>query len=91
MVPVRSRGCALGVLGVLLTLSCTTREQWMVTGPTVPATVLLAAGDIGLCGSLGAVQTGELLTSLPGTVLAVGDLAYPHGSAQDFAACYDPV
>jgi len=53
--------------------------------------VLLAAGDIGLCGALGAAQTGEMLEGLEGTILAVGDLAYPHGSAEDFAACYDPV
>lgn len=88
--PPRSRFCTLCVLAVLVTLSCE-RDQWGITGPTVPTTVLLAAGDIGMCGSLGAAQTGEMLTDLPGTILAVGDLAYPHGSADDFANCYDPV
>ena len=86
----RSRFGTLSVVTMLAVLSCA-RGDWDVTGPTVPATVVLAAGDIGLCGSLGAAQTGQMLSELPGTILAVGDLAYPHGSAEDFAACYDPV
>ena len=75
---------------MLVTVSCA-REGWNLTGPTGPTTVLLAAGDIGLCGSLGAAQTGQMLSELAGTILAVGDLAYPHGSAADFTSCYDPV
>jgi hypothetical protein len=52
---------------------------------------VLAAGDIGMCGSPGAVETGQLLDRLSGTVLALGDLAYPSGRDIDFADCYDPV
>ena len=49
-----------------------------------------AAGDIGECG-FGTSQTGALLDNLPGgLILAVGDLAYPNGSATDFHNCYDP-
>jgi 3',5'-cyclic AMP phosphodiesterase CpdA len=53
--------------------------------------VLLAAGDVGVCGSLPAIETGLMLDSLDGTILAVGDLAYRHGTAEEFATCYDPV
>jgi hypothetical protein len=57
--------------------------------PSLPATVL-AAGDIGWCGLPGAEQTARILDRLPGSVLALGDLAYPHGTFADFARCYAP-
>jgi hypothetical protein len=38
-----------------------------------------------------AIETGLMLDSLDGTILAVGDLAYRHGTAEEFANCYDPV
>src|SRR5262245_54661795 len=88
----RSRYCTLAVLALLMTLSC--GGELGVSpgpGPIVQTTVLIAAGDIGLCGSLGAAQTGAMLDNLQGTILAVGDLAYPHGTMDDFIACYDPV
>jgi hypothetical protein len=84
-----SRYCTLCLLSILMTSSCG-GEQW-VTGPTISTTVLLAAGDVGLCGSPAAVETGEMLDGLAGTVLGVGDLAYRRGTAEEFAACYDPV
>ncbi|MBI4888741.1 MAG: metallophosphoesterase [Acidobacteria bacterium] len=52
--------------------------------------VLLAAGDIGQCGSAAPQATARLLDGLPGTVITVGDHAYPSGSASDFRDCYDP-
>ena len=53
---------------------------------------VLAAGDIGRCGSRGAESTGALLDAAPdAVVLALGDLAYENGSATDFSECYDPV
>lgn len=57
--------------------------------PRAPA-ILLAAGDIGDCDSNGAKLTGRLIASRPGTVAAIGDTAYPTGSAGDFANCYQP-
>ena len=52
--------------------------------------IVYAAGDIGECG-FGALQTGALLDALnAGLILAVGDLAYPNGSAANFRDCYDP-
>lgn len=57
--------------------------------PPVQTAILLAAGDIGECG-FGAMDTGRLIDSLAGTLLALGDLAYMHGSAANFRDCYDP-
>jgi hypothetical protein len=90
-VSMRSRYCTLGVLAVLMTLSCGGELGISGPGPIVPTTVLLAAGDIGLCGSRGAAQTGEMLDGMQGTILAVGDLAYPHGAVEDYVSCFDPV
>jgi len=53
------------------------------------ATVLVGAGDIADCRDLtGPEATAELLEKIPGTVMAVGDLAYPDGSKENFT-CYD--
>ena len=56
----------------------------------VPDAVLVGAGDVGLCGVPEVEATARLLESVPGTVMALGDLAYPSGSSHDYAACYDP-
>lgn len=53
-------------------------------------TPVLAVGDIGQCGSPGPAWTAELAKRLPGTILALGDLAYPDGSEADFRRCFDP-
>jgi hypothetical protein len=51
--------------------------------------VLVGAGDIADCTNLsGAEATVKLLEANPGTVMALGDLAYPNGTAEDFK-CYD--
>ena len=51
--------------------------------------VLIGAGDIADCTELaGAEATAKLLEANPGTVMALGDLAYPDGSAENFK-CYD--
>ena len=53
--------------------------------------VLVGAGDIASCDDLkGAEATAKLIDRIPGTVFAVGDLAYPHGSDKQFARCYGP-
>jgi hypothetical protein len=53
------------------------------------AAILVGAGDIADCKDLtGAEATAKLLDQLPGTVMAVGDLAYPDGSKENFV-CYD--
>jgi hypothetical protein len=51
--------------------------------------VLVGAGDIADCTDLsGAEATAKLLEQTPGTVMAVGDLAYPDGTQDNFA-CYN--
>src|SRR6202030_3385935 len=51
--------------------------------------VLVGAGDIADCRDLsGAEATAKLLELIPGTVMAVGDLAYPDGTKENFD-CYD--
>lgn len=63
-------------------------------GPKQPRTtpgeaVLVGAGDIADCADLaGAEATAKRLEKIPGTVMAIGDLAYPDGSAANFS-CYD--
>ena len=53
---------------------------------------MLAAGDIGRCGSRGAAATGALIGAMPdAVVLGLGDLAYEAGTDADFRDCYDPV
>ena len=52
--------------------------------------VLVGAGDIGWCPTDRDEATATVLDSLPGTVVALGDIAYPDGSDGDFANCYDP-
>src|SRR4051812_1739596 len=60
--------------------------------PPVPAdaAVLVGAGDIATCEGQADEATAALLASIPGTVFAAGDLAYPDGSDRDFSECYDP-
>jgi len=58
-------------------------------GPGRPVAVLVAAGDIADCSDLeGAWATARLLEAIPGTVAALGDLAYPDGTRENFS-CYD--
>jgi hypothetical protein len=57
--------------------------------PPVTDPVLIGAGDIADCSDIsGAEATAKLLEANPGTVMAVGDLAYPDGTKENFA-CYD--
>jgi acid phosphatase type 7 len=51
--------------------------------------VLLAAGDIADCANLsGAEATAKILEQNAGTIAAIGDLAYPDGTRENFK-CYD--
>ncbi len=54
-----------------------------------PPVVLLAAGDIADCTNLaGAEATAKILEENDGVVAAIGDLAYPDGTEENFK-CYD--
>jgi len=71
--------CLLAGLGVL-------GPRAAVSSPSTP--VLLAAGDIDGCGS--GDGTARVIDGIDGDVAALGDNAYPSGSASDYAQCYDP-
>jgi hypothetical protein len=59
------------------------------SGPP-PDTVLLAVGDIASCDVSADELVGELAARLEGTIALLGDIAYPRGSHDDFANCFDP-
>ena len=52
--------------------------------------ILVGAGDIGSCSSMGDEATVELLDSIAGTVFTTGDNVYDSGTAAEFNNCYDP-
>src|SRR5215216_6885566 len=58
--------------------------------PTPSGEVVLAAGDIANCHAQGDEATAELVEGIDGTVLALGDEAYPKGSQANFEECYGP-
>jgi hypothetical protein len=92
--PAGSRDALLGIC--IAVLGC-------IGGPSAPAppkreaigtraegpVVLLAAGDIAYCKNLrGATATAQILGRVDGEIAALGDLAYPNGTAQEFHDCY---
>jgi calcineurin-like phosphoesterase family protein len=71
----------------------TLRPQLVVEGTTGGSgdVVVAAAGDIASCSSNGDESTARLLDTIaPTKVLALGDTAYPDGTAADFSNCYAP-
>jgi Calcineurin-like phosphoesterase len=76
----------VSALGILMLQGCASRRM---STKTESIAVLVGAGDIADCKDLsGAEATANLLDKIPGTVMAVGDLAYPDGTAANFE-CYD--
>jgi len=51
---------------------------------------LVAAGDIGMCDRPSVAQVANLVATLPGELLLVGDIAYFQGTAEQFRDCFDP-
>jgi len=64
--------------------------------PTAAATplptpaVLIAAGDVANCSSLGDEATALLIESRAGTVAVLGDSVYDRGTPAEYADCYEP-
>jgi hypothetical protein len=56
----------------------------------VPEFVLVGAGDIASCQSLGDEATASRLDEIDGTVFTLGDNAYFNGAAAEFRDCYAP-
>jgi acid phosphatase type 7 len=65
-------------------------EAIPVTLVTPEDPVLVGAGDIAACDSDGDEKTAVLLDNIPGTVFTLGDNAYPDGTREQFAKCYEP-
>jgi PKD repeat protein len=66
-----------------------TRPGVVTVGAPLPA-VLVGAGDIATCDYTEDSATAALVSATPGTVFALGDNAYPDGTANDYANCYQP-
>ncbi len=83
---------------LLLVGSCTdsAREPNAVSTAPTAATVAMAgevlvgAGDIADCTTNADSLTASILDTIPGTVFAAGDNAYPNGTSSDYANCYEP-
>jgi hypothetical protein len=75
----------------LKTITATAGGVTLLQTPAVAVMpVLVGAGDIAVCGSPSDDATANLLDNIPGQVFALGDNAYPDGTAAQFADCYDP-
>lgn len=55
-----------------------------------PDPVAIAVGDAASCDWTGDEDTANLLDGLPGTILALGDLAYLAGTEAEFRDCFHP-
>lgn len=60
------------------------------TEPSADSVVLVAAGDIAGCSTMGDEATADLIAGIPGTVAALGDIVYDGGDLEHFQKCYDP-
>src|SRR5918999_4028206 len=74
-----------------MVLACMLAVLTAVPGASQTQTVtLVGAGDIAECSpDNNAEETAALLANIPGTVLALGDNAYPDGTRTQYANCYD--
>jgi hypothetical protein len=62
----------------------------VVNGPILSLEpVLVGAGDIAQCDA-SSEATARLLDAIGGTVITLGDNAYPKGGEQEYRDCYDP-
>jgi acid phosphatase type 7 len=87
---VSSTGLVKGVaLGSATVTAATGGKSGSAAIAVVPA-VLVGAGDIATCYSIGDEGTAALLDKIAGTVITVGDNAYPDGTALNYTLCYAP-
>ncbi len=61
-----------------------------VTADSTNDPVLVGAGDIASCSSIGDEATERLLDAIPGTVFTTGDNVYDSGSISEYVDCYNP-
>ena len=86
---------AAGVYRVTLTVTDArgARSTPVITTAVLTAAasaVLLAAGDIASCGVDSDELTAQILDTMPGTVLTLGDNAFPDATLSTYLSCYDP-
>jgi hypothetical protein len=83
----------LASMTLAVLLSCTMAALMAAQGvaqTTAETMTIVGAGDIAECSPDNNAQaTAALLASIPGTVLALGDNAYPDGTRTQYANCYD--
>ena len=80
-----SRRIATGITVAVLLIA------WGCTTEPVPSgEEVVAVGDIASCRTGADEATAELVERIDGTVLALGDEAYPRGSPANFEECYVP-
>jgi hypothetical protein len=89
------RGYLCALLFATLSVACretppTEPLQTDVTLETAGPAVLVGVGDVTSCLHSYDDATARILDGVPGTVITLGDNAYPNGSAQDFKDCYAP-
>jgi hypothetical protein len=87
-------GCVVAIVVLalaMLVVSCGSRNALPSDVPSARSVKnpVVAAGDIASCPSTGDEATAKLVASIDGTVITLGDNAYPDGSAEDFRECYD--
>lgn len=85
----RTINLAATILNAVLLVTSVGARTTVAQKSTTQDPVLIGAGDIADCTELaGAEATAKLIESNPGAVMAVGDLAYPDGTKENFD-CYD--
>jgi len=77
---------AAGVFGLAIALVVAACFAFSSAGDPV----LVGAGDIASCKSIGDEGTAELLDTIAGTVFTAGDNVYTDGTATEFAQCFEP-
>ena len=65
-------------------------ELALTVNPASAAQVLAGASNISSCSNNHDQLTASILDGVPGTVIAIGDNAFPDGTAADYANCYHP-
>ena len=64
--------------------------EWARAYVYVDRAILVGAGDIAVCGYEADELTARLLDDIAGVIWTAGDNAYPSGTWENFAECYDP-
>jgi hypothetical protein len=82
------RRCLIGMAGTAF-VACGGDSTLEPPSP-LPAEVILVAGNIATCGTTDDEATAAILDTLPGTIFALGDNAFPNGSAEAYRDCYGP-